>query len=339
MKNKPLVSVIIVNWNGGNVFRDCLLSLSKINYPNWELIVVDNGSTDSSLDYLKTPNLPKSKIILNKKNVGFAKANNQGYEESLGEYILLLNNDTQVQSNLIAKLLERLQNDPEIGVIQPKIYIMDNPDYLDNAGSFMTQIGFLEHWGFEKKDSEEFSKERIIFSAKGACMLIKRSVIEKVGLFDPDFVSYFEESDFCWRVWLAGWKVLFYPEVSIHHKVGFTSKRMYQIEVNARSIKNRITTLYKNLSIINLFYILLPHLIIVTGLGFYYLFTLQPRKYWMVASALGKNLVEFPLLTKKRLKVQKLRVRSDSEIFSQTMHKVNLSRMFTHFRRVETNYS
>lgn len=139
MDQSPLVSIIIVNWNGGEVFKECLASLSKLSYPNFELIVVDNGSSDGT---------EKLAVIKNKTNRGFAVANNQGYEKARGKYLLLINNDTLVQPDLLDVLVKKGENNPALSVLQPKIRIMDKPDYLDNAGSFLTRIGFLHHWGF-----------------------------------------------------------------------------------------------------------------------------------------------------------------------------------------------
>src|SRR5258706_12709674 len=119
---KPKVSVIVVNWNGGEIFVNCLESLKKISYENWELIVVDNASTDGSNNIKGFKNL---KTIQNKTNVGFAPANNQGFEISKGKYILLLNNDTLVPPNLLDAFVKKMQMDESIGVMQQKIYLMN----------------------------------------------------------------------------------------------------------------------------------------------------------------------------------------------------------------------
>lgn len=338
--SKPLVSIIIVNWNGGEVFENCLKSLSKIDYPNWELIVVDNGSTDGSE---KLPQNYKSpirnyKLIKNKTNLGFALPNNQGYKRSKGRYILLLNNDTKVSPDFLNVLVEKMEKEKELGVVQPKIFVMDRPKYLDNAGSFLTRTGFLQHWGFGRKDGKEFNTEREIFSAKGACMLIRRELIEKTGLFDEEFVSYMEESDFCWRAWLLGYKVKYYPKTHIYHKVGMTSKRMSQIRINYHSMKNRIASLHKNLEIKNLLLILGLHTLLVCGLGFYYLLKLQLGKAGMIFKAILWDVRNLPKLTGKRKAVQKLRVKTDREIFESIMRKVNLRGMFSHFKKVEANF-
>lgn len=328
--NKPKVSVIIVNWNGGEVFKECLYSLSKINYPRWELIVVDNGSFDGSQHFAK-----KCKLIKNAKNLGFALANNQGIKLAKGKYVLLLNNDTKVQKDFLSKLVQRLEQNKTIGVIQPKIYLMDKKGFLDNAGSFLTRIGFFYHWGFMEKDGEEYQKEREIFSAKGACMLIRSDVIKKVGLFDDDFFAYFEESDFCWRVWLAGFKVLFYPDAKIFHKLGYTIRRLNVKELNYHYYKNRICSLIKNLSGLNLINILIPHLIISELLSLIFLIRGQFKYSYMIQKACFWNLWNLQNTLSKRGKIQKFRILSDRQLFRTALYPINFSRFFNDFRRVE----
>lgn len=338
-RSMSLVSVIIVNWNGGGVLRDCLESLSKVRYPNWELVVVDNGSTDESLVLIRKLKVKsqklKVKVVRNKENVGFARANNQGLKMTKGEYILLLNNDTKVEEDLLGKMVEKMEGEKDLGVVQPKIMMMDNPGYLDNAGSFLTWIGFLDHWGFGRKDGEEFSEEKEIFSAKGACMLIRREVVEKVGLFDEDYVSYFEESDFCWRVWLGGYRVLFFPKVKIFHKVGFTIKRMDVWGNNFHYYKNRICSLLKNLEVPNLLVILPLHLVVSMGIAMAFALRGHLRNSLIVFKAMWWNLVSIPSTLRKRREVVKIRVVGDREIFAKLMRRIDLGRYWNDFRRVE----
>lgn len=332
---KPLVSIIIVNWNGGEVFDKCLHSLSKLDYPNWELIVVDNGSTDNSEKLVKQ--IKRSVLIQNKKNIGFAEANNQGWRKSDGDYLLLLNNDTKVKPDLLKILVSKMKAEPDIGVVQPKIKIWDKPDYLDNAGSFITRTGLLQHWGFMEKDSKEYDTEKEIFSAKGACMLVRKSVVESVGLFDSNFVSYMEESDFCWRVWLAGYRVVYYPKTYILHKVGMTSKRLSQVSVNFHSNKNRIFTLFKNLSVLNLLIVLIPHIAFIFALGLYYLLSFRPDLSVTFFKAIFWNLRNLPILVRSRIKVQRIRNVSDKVIFDRVGRDVNVGEMINHFRKVDRN--
>jgi len=329
MKKAPLVSIIIVNWNGGEVFRNCLKTLKALKFSDYELIIVDNGSSDGTQELAN---------IKNKNNLGFANGNNQGYEKSRGKYVWLLNNDTLVKPDILTKLVKYLDQNPDVGVVQPKIRIMDKPELLDNAGSFLTRSGFLEHWGYLQKDGPEYDKIRDIFSAKGACMLIRRSIIEKVGLFDPDFGSYFEETDFCWRVWLAGFKVQYCPISEISHKVGFTSKRMDPVGTNYASFRNRLCSLIKNLEYRN-FYIIFIHLFLIKVLGIYYLFRLQFDKSMMVWRAIGWNVSHLSDTLKKRKIVQRYRIKTDTEIFKTILMPWHFQEMFTHFLRAEKDFA
>jgi|WetSurSiteA1Bulk_404760.scaffolds.fasta_scaffold00710_4 GT2 family glycosyltransferase len=335
MNNYPLVSIIIVNWNGGETLVSCLKSIAGLKYPNFELILVDNGSTDESLAYLTTFGEfgKRLRVIKNKTNLGFAKANNQGAGEASGDYLLLLNNDTKVDSLLLNIMVERMQKDKGLGVLQPKIKIWDRPEYLDNAGSFLTVTGFLEHWGFLRKDGDEFQKEKYIFSAKGACMLVSKNIVDKIGLFDEDFGSYFEETDFCWRVWLSGYKVLYYPATSILHKVGFSSKRQDQVLVNYHSFKNRLCSLIKNLNGFNFVKIISLHLLVLFFLSLFYAFRLKFAWSLMIIKAFGWNIKEIKNTLLKRKIIRKITVVKDKDIFKYIYKKIDFGGMLAHFIR------
>ena len=220
---KGLVSVIIINWNGLVHLQKCLPSLFSQNYKRIEVLVVDNGSIDDSVVWL-IKKYPQVKIIRNKENLGFASANNQGYWQASGEYMLFLNNDTEVTASFLTELLKVLRSDKSIGGVQSKILLMDSPKRLDSVGSYLTNTGFLYHLGVYASDSEEFSKEIEIYSAKGACMLLKRNVLEKIKvdgeILDGRYFAYFEETDMCHRVWLAGYKIMYVPSSVIYHKFG-----------------------------------------------------------------------------------------------------------------------
>ncbi|EKD94515.1 MAG: hypothetical protein ACD_26C00034G0050 [uncultured bacterium] len=339
MKKNPKVSIIITNYNGGQVLLNCIESVKKINYPNFELILVDDMSVDDSFQkVLNNKGKLKIKSVINKRNLGFAGANNEGLRLAFGDYVLLLNNDTLVDRELLRILVDRMEKDSTIGVAQPKIKMMDRKGYLDNAGSFLTKTGFLSHWGFGEKDSDEFDNERIIFSAKGACLMIKREVVEKIGLFDKDFGSYMEESDFCWRAWTAGYKVYYLPETYIYHKLGYTfSRQVSPININYNSFKNRILMLYKNLETKNLFLILIPHLVILTVLSFYYLFKFQFAKFLMIVRAMIWNIKNIVTSSKKRKMIQKMRTINDDDLFKIILHKINIKKSYADFIRVEND--
>jgi len=340
MTRQPLVSIIVTTWNARDVLKACLKSLSKISYSNFELILVDNGSTDGTKEdfYGYRKMFRRLKTVSNDSNLGFAKANNIGYKRAKGSFILLLNNDTQVTPLFLEKMVKRMIKQPDLGAIQPMILIKDDKKLLDNCGSYITNIGFLIHRGFLEKISSKYTKEQIVFSVKGACLLTRKKIIKKVGLFDEDFVSYFEESDFCWRIWMAGSLVAYFPGAKIYHKLGFTSKMLSPINVSYHSIKNNILTLYKNLETISLVRILGVHLVILLGLMVYYVAKLQFKKAGMIGKALLWNIWNLPASTIKRRRIQRKRKVDDITIFRQVRTKVNLAKLYSHFLKVENNY-
>lgn len=237
----PKVSIIVLNWNGKKFLKDCLDSLKKLTYPSLEVIVVDNNSTDGSSEFVKR-NYPKFTLIENKRNYGFAGGNNIGFHASGGEYVLFLNNDTVVTPSFLEPLVQNCEKDPKIGCVQPQIRLIDNKSTLDQVGSYLSFVGFLYHYGYKKKYSEKtYGKQREIFSAKGACILLPRKVFEEIGLFDEDFFIFFEETDLCFRVWLSGRKVLYEPKSLIYHVVGgdTTASDKYKYE-------RRIYLIFKN---------------------------------------------------------------------------------------------
>jgi GT2 family glycosyltransferase len=169
-------------------------------------------------------------------------------------------------------------------------------------------------------------------------MLVRKSIIENVGLFDPHFHSYFEESDFCWRVWLSGSSVVYFPGIDIYHKVGFASKRLPQTIVTYHGIKNRIFSLFKNLDTGHLFSIFLIHIVFLFCLAAYYLIRLQFEKAYMIYKGLLWNLIHLRLLVVSRSQVQKIRTVSDRIIFSSIMHPIQPIKLFQHFLKVEANF-
>jgi len=325
MKQYPKVSIIIVNWNGREHLRYSLPSLSKIDYPNYEIILVDNNSTDSSLEFVRN-NYPQIKIIKNTANLGFAQGNNLGIRQAAGKYVLFLNNDTKVKPDFLTKLVSGLESEPDIGAVQSKILLMDRPKFLDSIGSFLTWTGFLTHFGFLKKNEPRLNKKIEIFSAMGVCLLVRRDVLEKVGFFDKDFFAYFEETDLCWRIWLAGYKILYISEAVIYHKKGATSSLLPNSFITYHSFKNRICSLIKNLELKNLMWMLPIHLVICKLVALGYFLKGKPRNSLSIFRALGWNLVNFKsTLTKRKTVQNKIRKISDSLLLPRISRKISLT--------------
>ena len=319
MSKEKFVSVIIINWNGKHFLEECLKSLYRQSYKTIEVIIVDNGSTDGSIEFIEKK-YPKAIVIKNSKNKGFAEANNQGFRIAHGEYILFLNNDTKVTNNFLTNLVKKIETNPKIGVIQSKILLMDSPEFLDSVGGYLTPTGFLYHYGINKKVSVKYSKEIAVFSAKGACMLLRKSVGNKIALngdiFDKDYFAYFEETDMCHRVWIAGYTILFDPESVIYHKMGGTSSKMDNAFIQFHSYKNRIRTYIKNLEAINLIMILLIHVPICIGYSFVYLCSGKVQLFYAIYKAFFWNLKYLPQTIELRVMIQtKIRRVKDASIY------------------------
>lgn len=322
----PRLSIIVVNFNKPEYTIDCLKSLRKITYKNYEVIVVENGSSDDSLIKLKKYLKGKSnfKLITNKKNLGFAGGNNAGFKVSTGEYILLLNNDTKVEPGFVEPAVERLRGDKNVGILQSKLLIMDKPKYLDNVASYLTSFGFLYHMGYMQKDNGQYDKFITSMSGKGAALFIKREVLS-LGLFDDDYFAYFEETDLCWRAWVMGWEVGFEPKSIVYHKMGVTSLAMQSEFIQYHSFKNRIASILKNASLSTLIWMMPLHLAASFMAALVFLFMGKRKVFGSVMRAYSWNIKRIRKTLKKRKLVQKQRKLSDSEIFKETFKNPPLS--------------
>lgn len=230
------VGVIILHYNSEEDTRQCLNSLMhhRQDYNSLKLFVVTNQSSIKFISSLKK-NYPKIDLIENKTNLGFAAGNNIGISKALGfgcEYILILNNDTIVTPDLVPKLILFAQQDSLIGLISPKIYFAPRFEYHKNryteiekgrviwyaGGKFDWSNIIASHRGVDEVDREQFNKSSDTDFATGCCMLIKRSVIEKIGFFDKNYFLYFEDVDYSVRAKKAGFKIKYYPNTYLWHK-------------------------------------------------------------------------------------------------------------------------
>lgn len=338
--DKPLVSVIIVNWNGKNAVKKCLTSLFAQNYRNLQVIVSDNNSKDGSKEMIRG-NFRGVELIENDKNFGFAEGNNIALEKAKGEYVLLLNNDTEVTKNFLYYLVSTLEKRKDIGVVQPKILYKGNSSYnnesINSIGAFFTPTGFLYYPGYGKRSNlPMYNKETKIFSAYGACMLIRKKLVDKIGLFDPDFFLYFEETDFCLRVYLAGYKVIYVPRSLIYHRGGVSARKFGTENVFFHSFKNRIASYIKNFEVKTLARIMSLHILICESTAIAYLFTGKMRLAFAIQKAMFWNLINLPKTLEKRNVIQKkIRKVKDSRLLSEITKNPRLSYYLYLFKGLE----
>ena len=222
----PLVWVVIVNWNRLEDTSDCLSSILGMEYPNYRVLVVDNGSTDGSPSALRE-RFPKVTVLEAPANLGFAAGNNLGIRYALArgaQYILLLNNDTVVDRDMLAELVAGEESDPSVGIVGPKIYYFDDPQRIWFAGADRHPLILSAvRTGRGRLDGPRFAQPRRVGFICGAAMLVKRCVWEEVGLLDEGFFMYYEDADFCLRAIKNGFELLYVPTALVWHKVASSS--------------------------------------------------------------------------------------------------------------------
>jgi GT2 family glycosyltransferase len=221
----PKVGIIIVNYNGEKYTNDCIKSVFKSSYQNYLVIVIDNASTDNSVKLLEEFN-NKIVIIKNNENLGFSGANNIGIKYALEnecEYVLLLNNDTEIDKELIKNMVDAsIKNNNAI--ISPKIYYYDEPNMIWSAGGGLNwKKGLSFHYGKDEIDKGQYDQQKEIDFATGCCILIHKSVFDKIGFLAEEYFLYFEDTDFCVRAKRAGIKIIYEPSARLWHKVSSTT--------------------------------------------------------------------------------------------------------------------
>lgn len=311
------VSVIIVNWNGEKWLGPCIDSLQSQTYRDIEVIVVDNASTDKSVELIRIK-YPLVKIIQSSENLGFAGGNNVGVKEADGEYIMLLNNDTCTEKDCIEKLVRAFDMISGLTVAQPKILLMDDPETISYCGNYLTGSSFLYAYGYRKNRLDtRYNKPMPFFSVSGAAMMIKREVIDKIGLFDDLFWCYYEDVDFCHRVWLTGSECWYFPAAAVYHHEEGTAKRFEGSEMLYHTQKNRLSSILTNFESRTLAWIL--PMFIVTNIVLCITRLLEGDCNYPVAlfKAIAFNIKNAKAIAMKRKQVRCFRRASDQQLFTR----------------------
>jgi GT2 family glycosyltransferase len=228
---KPLVSVIIVNWNGLRHLQDCLDSLKVQSFKDFEVVLVDNGSTDESVDFMRE-SYAWVKLVLLEENTGFASGNNRGLENALGDYIVTLNNDTCAEPDWLEKLVEVANAHPSAGMVGSRICSFYDHDIIDSIGMGICRDGMSRGRYRNKRWSDLHlpAVEEILFPS--ACVaLYRRAMIDEVGFFDDDFFAYAEDSDLGLRGRLAGWEAVLATQAVVYHKYSQSSGSLSPLKV------------------------------------------------------------------------------------------------------------
>ncbi len=212
----PLVSIIIVNWNGRLLLDECLSALDVQKYPNFEVIFADNGSQDDSLAFVREK-FPFVITVALESNKGFTGGNIAGYQVARGDYIVLLNNDACLCARWLEYMVAALASDPRIGFCSSKI-IIAGTSMIDSAGDTFTTAFTGTKIG-ERADESRFTARVLVPGACAAAVIYRREMLDDIGFLDDDFFLNHEDTDLNMRAWLAGWLCLFVPEAVVQHKV------------------------------------------------------------------------------------------------------------------------
>lgn len=249
----PLISIIVLNYNGKQSIGVCLESLLDTHYENLEIIFLDNKSSDGSLELVQKNfgNDPRLRVIKNKVNSGFAAGNNTAAKYAKGQYLVFLNSDTEVDPNWLRELVKVMELDPTLGAAQSKLLQADRK-YYDSAGDFMCQWGLTIKRGAGEEDKGQYDHIEDIFSARGAAMIVRREVFRKIGMFDPTFFLQLEDLDLCWRIRLAGYGIVFIPKSVVYHKSRVAFDRIPQDFTVFLSQRNRLLMVLKNYGLMSL---------------------------------------------------------------------------------------
>jgi GT2 family glycosyltransferase len=259
MVHNDLVSVTVVTYNSGRFIKRCLESVLEEIYPNFEVIVIDNASTDGTVDILEQFE-DKCRIYYNDKNIGFAAAQNQAIGLSRGEWVLTLNPDVLLMKDFVESLVEAGQMDPKIGTVCGKLLTIrasfDLPEkqLVDSTGIYFTPM--LRHLdrGSQEVDNGHYLNFEYVFGATAAAALYRRRMIDDIAIngefFDPDFFVYREDADVAWRAQLMGWRCIYTPRARGYHvrNVLPGNRRALPPEINMHSVKNRFLMRIKNMT-------------------------------------------------------------------------------------------
>jgi hypothetical protein len=243
--HKPLVSIITINFNGREHTEALLRSLRQITYPNVEILVIDNASAESPAA-LET-GFPEINLIRSRENLGFAGGNNLGIRQAKGELLLLINNDTEVEATFLEPLVECMQARPDIGIVSPKIVYHYAQDTIQYAGGDAINLltGRGAFIGSRAKDDGRYDTSRYTELVHGAAMLIRREVVQKVGMMPDFYFLYYEELDYCEAVKRAGFRLWYEGHSRVLHKESMTVGRLSPLKAYYMN-RNRLAFLRRN---------------------------------------------------------------------------------------------
>jgi len=280
----PLISVVIPNWNGASFLPVCLDSLKSQSFRDFEVIVVDNGSTDNSRDLLASK-YKWVRVVPLGKNEGFAGGCNHGISSSHGRWVILMNNDTEAHKDWLKNIAVAIKNKPEYSFFATKILRFDKRDILDGTGDFISRSLFVFRFGQFDTDQGQYDGLGEIFSPCGASAVYRKTMLDDIGLLDEDFFAYLEDIDLGMRAHISGYKGFFIPDAVIYH-IGGASTDSEQMSpwVYKQNIRNMFLILFKDIPF-PVFLICIPSMIFWHSAHLFYVIRRRRElfKYYFIA--------------------------------------------------------
>lgn len=335
--SKPKVSMIISNLNGMqlNLIKDCISSLMKPNYQNWELIVVDNASTDSSVAYLKKKFKDHKNcfVIENPINM-YSQGLNLGAKKAGGKYLAYFNNDVAITKDYLNNLVKEFEKDKKLAIAQGKLLNYKNRQNIDSAGETMDIYGNPVTIGMGEKDTGQFDKVEDILSASGSACIIKKDIFDKIGGYDPHYGIGYEDMDLALRARRLGYMIKRFPKAVVYHKRAATDLAPFiRIKVKWHFNKNRIATMIKNYpASVILKTLPVTLLIYILIIGYEWIIRKNWNMGWVRLTSIIWILFNLPSILNQRSKIHNLAL-SDNEL--ELFSSKSLVSIFHHFTSIK----
>jgi GT2 family glycosyltransferase len=240
----PVVTAIVINFNGGAMLRDALASLFSQTWPALEVILVDNASSDGSVEQAERCFGDKLVVIRNARNEGFARGNNIGFAEARGEWVFLLNSDAICDPGVIAELMQFVADKPRVGQLACRVVRADQPHFFDSVGLLLYPDGVARARGWQEKDQGQYDRAEEVLAPHGCACALRKTMLDEIGGFDEDFFCYFEDLDLGVRGQLAGWQCWYVPTTRVRHLKSATAGN-YSVFKAYHVERNRLYCLWK----------------------------------------------------------------------------------------------
>ena len=334
---QPKVAVVILNYNTRNFLEQFLPSVCASTYPNLDIVIADNASTDDSVSFVQQ-HYSRCQLITLDKNYGFTGGYNQALKHVKADYYILLNSDVQVTPNWIEPMIDLMQSSNKIAAVQPKLLAQHSPTHFEYAGA---AGGYIDHLGFPfcrgrifeslETDNGQYQDNKQVFWATGAALLIKAELYHSIGGLDDDFFAHMEEIDLCWRLQNAGHQIWVCPQSTVYHVGGGTLQKSNPRKTYY-NFRNGLILLYKNLPRTKLITVLIQRWILDIVAALWFLVQGKTGDFKAIAKAHIHFLFQFRKWSKKRQENQ-----THAAYYSPQVYKGSI--VWEHFKNKVKTYS